>query len=81
MVERRDQGLNHAERAVESARIAPGFEVMGFSNVPVAKFRSFVKMRGDVDGVLDGLAFFLFVEFDLGCEVEIVRRGVDRINA
>ena len=38
-------------------------------------------MRADVDGVLDELAIFLFVEFDLGGKIKIMRRGICRINA
>jgi len=65
VIERRDQRLNHAKGAVESAGINPGFQVVRFGNVPVAEFRSLIKMRADIDGVLDGLAIFLLVKFDL----------------
>ncbi len=44
VIQRRDQRLNHAERAVESARISPGFEVVRFGDVPVAKFGGLVKV-------------------------------------
>src|SRR2546421_1846853 len=62
VIERRDQRLNHAEGTVESARIAPGFQVVRFGDVPVAEFGSLVKMRADVNGILDGLPIFLPVE-------------------
>src|SRR6267154_6783419 len=63
------------------SRSAPSFEVVRFGDVPVAELGGLVKMRADVDGVLDGLAVFLFFEFELGSKIEIVRRGVHRINA
>ena len=79
VIERRDQRLNHAERTVESARVAPGLEVVRFGDVPIAEFGSLVKMRADVNGILDGLPIFLLVEFNLGREIEIVRRVIDWI--
>jgi hypothetical protein len=54
---------------------------MRLGDVPVAEFGSLVKMRADINRVLDGLAIFLFVEFYLGSEIEIVRSRVNRIDA
>ena len=80
-VERSDQRLDHAERAVECARIAPGFEVMRFGDVPVAKFGSFIEMRAEVDGVLTFFCLVFSSNLNFGGEIEIVRRGVDGIDA
>jgi len=38
-------------------------------------------MRTNVNGVLDGLPIFLLVELDLGREIEIMRRGINRVHA
>src|SRR5260370_40307388 len=81
VIERRDQRLNDAERAVESACITPSFEVMRFGDMPVAELGSLVKMRADVDRVLDGLTLFPFVKFDLGRKIKIMRRSIDGIDA
>src|SRR6267143_2474751 len=81
VIERRDQRLNHAQGTVESASVAPGFEVMRFGDVPVAKFRSLVKMRAEVNRVLDFLAVRFRIEFYFGSKIKVVRRGVNRIDA
>src|SRR2546430_4305414 len=81
VVQRRNERLNHAESAIEGARIAPGFEVVRFGDMPIAEFGGLVKVRADVDSVLDGLTLPLFVKSQLGRKVEIVRCRVDRINA
>ena len=65
MVERRDQRLNHAKRAVKCARISPGFKVVRFGDVPVAEFGGFVKMRADVDCVLNFLLLGLLIKCNL----------------
>ncbi len=80
MVQRRDQGLNHAESSVECARIAPGFEVVRFGDVPIAKFCSLVEMRAHVDGVLDLLAIRFRVKFYFGSKIEVVWRAINRIS-
>jgi len=56
-IERRDQRLNHADRTIESARIA---QVPG-SAIPrraIAEFGSLVKMRTDVNVFLTASDFF-----------------------
>ena len=80
-VERRDKRLHHAHGAVKGARITPGFQIVGFGNVPVAILCRFVKMRADIN---DGLNFFLsefFVKAQLAREIKIVRRRVHGIDA
>ena len=54
---------------------------MRFGDVPVAKLGGLVKMRADVDGVLDELTLLLFVESELGSKIEIMRRGIYWIHA
>src|SRR5216683_3018765 len=63
------------------SRSAPGFEVVGFGNVPVAELGRLIKMRADVDCVLDGLTLLLFVKFDLGSKIKIMRRSVNGVDA
>src|SRR2546429_10032773 len=59
-IERGDQRLHNANRAVISASIAPGFEVVSFIDVPVAELRGLVLVeagmytQGDL-GVLPGI--------------------------
>ena len=81
VVQRGDQRLNHAEGAVESTRIPPSFEVVGFGDVPVAMFGSLIEMRADVDGVFDFLLFGVGVELNLRRKIEIMRRGVRGVAA
>ena len=53
VIKRRDQRLDDAHGAVVSARIAPGFEVMSFRNVPVAELRGLVVLQAEMNSQAD----------------------------
>ena len=42
LIERFDQRLHDGDCTVEGARIAPGFEVMSFGNMPMTEFGGLV---------------------------------------
>ena len=48
VVQRRDQRLHDAHRAVIGAGVAPGFEIVGFVDVPLAEFRSLVLVEAEM---------------------------------
>ncbi len=73
IVERLDERLNHAYRAIERARIAPGFQEMRGGDVPVAQLRGFVVIEAGMH------ARFNFQQ--RGAEIEIHWRVVDGIVA
>src|SRR5258707_1039359 len=49
VVKRSNQGLHDADRPVISARITPGFEIMRFADMPVAKLGSFVVVKAEMN--------------------------------
>ena len=60
VIERRDQRLHDAYRAVVGAGVAPGFEIVGLVHVPLAEFRSLVLIEAEMNpqrdaGVLEGV--------------------------
>ena len=48
VVERRDQRLHDAHRAVVGAGIAPGLQIVRFVHVPLAEFRGFVLIKPEM---------------------------------
>ena len=46
-IERLDERLNDADRSVVGAGIAPGFKIVRFRNVPLAKLGGLVAMRAE----------------------------------
>src|SRR5438105_14736232 len=80
-IERGDQGLHDAHRAVECAHISPGFQVMRFGDVPVAILRGFVKMRATVNERFDLFPVVSFVKDLLGSIIDAVLSGIDWLDA
>ena len=72
-VERRDQRLHDAHRAVVGAHVAPRFEEVRFRNVPVTERRGLVLVETEVRAHGDLLQRLV--------ELQIDRRRVDRIAA
>ena len=68
-VERLNQRLNDADRAVVGAGIAPGFEIVRFGNVPLAKLGGLVAMRAEKHFQIDGIRFQRRSEFEFGGRV------------
>ena len=66
-VQRRNQRLNHAQRPVIRPRIAPGFQIVRFVDVPQAKLSRFVLVKTHVDP-----------EWDLGVLKRIGKTQVGR---
>src|SRR5229473_4554937 len=79
-IERCDQRLNHTHSAVKGAGIAPRFQVVGFADMPITKLGSLVKMGADVDDVFDLFPICFWVKLEFRREIEIVRRGVNRVD-
>ena len=52
IVQRRNQGLNDSDGAVEGAAIAPGFQRMGGGGVPMAKLGGFILVQAGVNAQL-----------------------------
>ncbi len=53
-IEGLDQGLDDADGSVVGAGIAPGFQIVRFEYVPLAKVGSLVAMRAQIDFCLHG---------------------------
>src|SRR5579862_3945478 len=71
IVQRSDEGLNDADRAVESPGVAPRFQIVRSGRVPVAKLSSLILMGSGMNahpGLLHGRG-----------EVEVGKRVVDWI--
>ena len=47
-IKRRDQRLDKTNRAVESANIAPGFQIVRFGNIPHALQRGLVGIKAEI---------------------------------
>ena len=72
-VERRDQRLDHRDRAVIAPRVAPGFQFVRLRNVPVAQRRGFVFIQPEARAERHLRQNFL--------EAQIGGRVIDRIAA
>src|SRR5579875_18624 len=71
VIERRNQRLNGAHRAIVSACIPPAFQIMSSGDVPVAKHRSFILIKPEIDSLLDFGEIF--------GKWNIRRGGIDRV--
>ena len=80
-MQRQDEWLHHARRAVVGARIAPVLEEMGLGHVPRAGGRRLVVVQREVDGQRHALRQLREVEVGRGVVRRIAAEDAEELDA